>query len=233
MMMTSRNCVHTALKAASFGVTAFLLVSCAGREVAPPASAPPPLTRVDSPPEWRPGDRWVYDWTSGNNTGTKTVEVLEIREVNTIRYYVMRIGDIDHYYTFELQWSGSLRDGRVEARMVPPHPWLVWPLEVGKRWVHRGSYEERDTKSQQDATFAVVTAEVVAVPAGRFHAFKVVREGSRRDSDQYWYAPEARWYVRWIGRRGDVEFEERLRMHDTAPRLIPKSAPETPASKTQ
>ena len=50
----------------------------------------------------------------------------------------------------------------------------------------------------------VVAAEAVAVPAGRFNAWKIVRETERRDSDQYWYAPDVRFYVKWIGRRGDT-----------------------------
>jgi hypothetical protein len=53
----------------------------------------------------------------------------------------------------------------------------------------------------------------------------VVRETDRRDFDEYWYAPEVRWYVRWTGNRGDVRFEERLREYSAAPRLIPASAP--------
>jgi len=213
------------------GATVLLLTACAGREISPAAPGKPPLTQVNSPPEWRAGDRWVYDWTSANNTGTKTVEVLEIKEVNELRYYVVRIGDIDHYYTLDLKWSGIVRDSRVESRMVPPQPWLVWPLQIGSRWVHSGVYEERDTKKQHNDTFAVVADETVEVPAGRFHAFKVVREASRLESDQYWYAPEVRWYVKWIGRRGQVQFEERLREYQAAPRLIPEPTPASPPSK--
>jgi hypothetical protein len=173
----------------------------------------------------------VYDWTSGTNAGTKTVEVLEIKAVNNIQYYIVRIGDLNHYYTLDLKWAGTVRDGRVEARMVPPQPWFTWPLEMGKRWVHHGSYEERDRKQEQNETFAVVTTETVEVPAGRFHGFKVVREATRLDSDQYWYAPEVRWYVKWVGRRGQVQFEERLREYQAAPRLIPAPTPASPPSK--
>src|SRR3990172_3439237 len=219
-------------RAVVLGASALWLVACAAQQVSPP-TPPPTLTRVDSPPAWRAGDRWVYDWTSGTNAGTKTVEVLEIKEVNNIQYYIVRIGDLDHYYTLDFKWSGSVRDGRVEARMVPPQPWFAWPLEMGKRWVHRGSYEERDRKQEQNETFAVVTTETVEVPAGRFHAFKVVREASRLESDQYWYAPEVRWYVKWIGRRGQVQFEERLREYQAAPRLIPAPTPASPPSKPQ
>jgi len=194
--------------------------------------APPPMARVNSPPEWRSGDRWVYEWTSGSERGTKIVEILETKEVNRVQYYLVRIGDIDHYYTLELHWAGSVRNSKVEARMVPPQPWFVWPLDVGQRWVHRGDYEARDSKRQHNDTFGVVAAETVEVPAGRFHALKVVREAGR-DSDQYWYAPEVRWYVRWIGRRGEIQFEERLREYHPAPRPIPKSPPAIPSSKTK
>jgi hypothetical protein len=36
-------------------------------------------------------------------------------------------------------------------------------------------------------------------------------------------------YVRWIGRRGDTEFEENLREYHMGPRLIP--APAAPSSR--
>lgn len=177
---------------------------------------------IDAPPEWRPGDRWVYDLRSGSETGSKSVEILEIKEVNTLPYYVVRIGESEHYYTSELHWAGSVRGATVESRMTPPHPWFVWPLEVGRRWVHRGAYEDVRVRQQHNDTFAVMAREMIQVPAGRFSALKVVREGSRSEYDQYWFVPEVRWYARWVGRRGQEEFEEQLREYHPAPRLIPK-----------
>jgi len=46
----------------------------------------------------------------------------------------------------------------------------------------------------------------------------------RRDSDQYWYAPDVGFYVKWIGRRGESQFEEQLREYHRAPRLTPGPA---------
>ena len=94
-------------------------------------------------------------------------------------------------------------------------------------------YEALDEDKRVTETFAVVASEIVEVPAGRFPALKVVREASSRDSDQYWFAPEVRWYVRWIGRRGEDQFEERLREYHMAPRLIPEPAPVETPSKTR
>ncbi len=179
------------------------------------------LAAVPSPPEWRPGDRWTYDVMSGKDRGTKTMEVVEVRELSNVPYYVVRLGDLDHYYTRSLNWAAAIRTSKVEARMVPPHPWFAWPLEVGKRWTYQGVWEEQDTKRDLNNRFAVVAVEAVEVPAGRFETLKVVRETDSRDFDEYWYAPAARWHVLWKGRRGELEFEERLQSYNPAPRLIP------------
>jgi hypothetical protein len=165
----------------------------------------------------------VYGWRSGTEAATRSIEVLEIKEINGLSYYLLRAGDLEHLWTRELQWAGSLRDHRIEARMTPPAPLFVWPLEPGRRWQHRGVYEDRSGKKQVNDSFLVVGVETIEVPAGRFDAFKVVRETDSRDSDQYWYAPEVGFYVKWAGRRGDIEFEEQLREYRRAPRLIPES----------
>ncbi len=191
----------------------------------PPIAPSAPVDRlvsVSSPPEWRPGDRWTYDLTSGSDRGTKTMEVVEVREIDNVSYYVVRLGDLDYYYTRNLNWAAAIRDSKVEARMLPPHSGLVWPLEVGKRWTYRGVWEYQNSKQYLSDRFEVVAVETVEVLAGRFEAFKVVREGSTQSFDEYWFAPAVRSYVRWIGRRGDVQFEERLREYRAAPRLIPE-----------
>jgi hypothetical protein len=180
-------------------------------------------------PEWRPGDRWVYRWANGTQTGTRTVEVLESREVGGIPYYVLKTtpdSDFLNYWTLDLGWAFSVtvRDRKVEARIDRPVPWFNWPLEVGRRWSHQGLYEDRGGKRETNDAFMVVAAESIDVPAGRFQAVKVVREAQSVDSDQYWYAPEVRSYVKWILKRGDKRVEEELVEYKPVERLIPRPA---------
>ena len=212
----------------SFVVLPLLLVSTAcgllGLQSEPrtPSSAsspePPLGAPATAPPVWRLGDRWVFEWRAGNNTGTKTVTVLETHDVGGVSYYVVRIGDVEHYYTAELHWAFAVRDSKVEARTVPPKPWFAWPLEVGRRWQHRASFEDQGGRVVDLDTFRVVGVEPVEVPAGRFQALKIVREGQGAETDEYWYVSEVRWYVRWVGRRAGFAFEERLERYDPAPR---------------
>jgi len=196
-----------------------------------PISIPAAASRTVEAPTWHPGDRWTYVWTSGSNRGSKTVEVREVKEVNGVRYYIVRNADADHYWTLDLHWAGSVRDSKVEARMVPPEPWYRWPLQLGQQWEHRGSYEQADGKRRAEDRFAVVGAEAVEVPAGTYQGFKIRRTGSGGDSDEYWYVPEVGSYVRWIGRRGGVEFEERLSEYRSGgPAPTPSAAPRVPSS---
>jgi hypothetical protein len=186
---------------------------------APDAARAPAATSLPlQAPSWQVGDRWTYEWTSGKDSGVKSVEVVAARDIGTVRYLVVRLGDSEHYYTEALHWAAASREGKVEARMVPPQPWFVWPLTAGARWSGQSRFEHREGAVVHADRFAVVGVEPVEVPAGRYQAIKLTRETDRRDVDEYWYAPEVRWYVRWVGRRGDVQFEERLREYRPVPR---------------
>jgi hypothetical protein len=178
----------------------------------------PPSTQPVVAPAWQVGDRWVYEWSSGKETGTNTAEVIGTRDIGNAKYYVVRVGDAEHYYTEALHWASLVRDGRVEARMVPPQPWFEWPLVPGARWSGQSRFEQRDGAATYVDRFSVIGSETVEVPAGRYEAVKLTRETDRRDGDEYWYAPRVRWYVRWVGRRGDVQYEERLREYHPAAR---------------
>jgi hypothetical protein len=221
------------------GLVALFLAGCvapAGPAATSEAPKPAPVS-AGVPPEWRPGDQWIYTWSSEvqsrTQSGSKSVEVLEVSEINTISYYLVKVGEAEQLYTKDLQWAGTMREGKVQSRMIPPQPWFVWPLESGRRWIHRGTYEDASGKSVRSDSFSVVGAEIVEVPAGRFSTLKVVRETDTRDSDQYWYAPEVRFYVKWVGRRGDQQFEEDLREYRPAQRLIPGQIPSSPPSTTK
>jgi hypothetical protein len=182
---------------------------------------------VSAPPKWQAGDRWVFAWTSGKEGGSRTLEVKEVATVNGVEYYILDAGGgIKQYYTNELHFAAGVQHGKVIARMVPPTPWFTWPLKSAGRWVHRGVYEEPQGRQKQADTFTTADVETITVPAGTFRAFKVTRQADGGDSDQYWYAPEVRWYVRWEGRRAEVTFEERLTSYQAATRAT-TSAPST------
>jgi hypothetical protein len=188
--------------------------------------------RFAIPPEWRPGDRWIYRSPNGSGTATRTIEVREIRDVKGVKYYVLTNPDDDllNFWTLDLRWAGAVgaRDSKVEARIDPPAPWFNWPLEPGRRWDHQAVYEDRGGKRAASDTFMVMGLEMIEVPAGRYQAMKIVREGQSGDSDQYWYVPEVRSYARWILKRSDKRVEEELVEYKPADRLIPR--PATPTS---
>ena len=71
-----------------------LAVGCSWRGMLPLPATPaaPAAVSEATMPEWRAGDRWVYDWTSGQDRGTRTLEVRESTAVNGVEYYVVDIG---------------------------------------------------------------------------------------------------------------------------------------------
>src|SRR5512143_2135526 len=70
------------------GLVALFLAGCvapAGPAATIEAPKPGPVS-AGVPPEWRPGDQWIYTWTSEvqsrTQSGSKSVEVLEVSEIN-------------------------------------------------------------------------------------------------------------------------------------------------------
>ncbi len=181
-------------------------------------------------PAWRVGDRWLHAWTLGATKGVKTSEVLGVREVGGLQYTVLRVGTADLYYTSDLHWAANIVESRVVARATPPLPWFNWPLEVGKQWQYQGVYQDEERKDQMRDSYRVVGVERVDVPAGAFQALKIVREVGSSIVDQYWYAPDVRWYVKWVGRRGKDEFQEVLQEYVPAPQThVPAPPLDRPA----
>src|SRR5205814_9662478 len=126
-----------------------------------PSSAPVAAPGTLAAPEWRLRDRWVYDWTSGEQHGTKTIEVVETKTINTVPYVIVRVDDVDHYYTRDLHWAAAVRGSRVEARMVPPQPWFMWPLAAEQHWEHRGTFENSNGTHSFRDRFSVVGLEQI------------------------------------------------------------------------
>jgi hypothetical protein len=182
-------------------------------------------------PAWRVGDRWLHAWTSGATKGVKTSEVLGVREVGGVQYNVLRVGAADQYFTSDLHWAAIVVESRVVARATPPLPYFNWPLEAGKRWQYQGVYQDQERKETRDS-YRVVGVERIEVPAGAFQALKIVHEVGSSIVDQYWYAPDIRWYVKWIGRRGKDEFQEVLQEFVPASQIPAPAPPAAPAGRS-
>jgi hypothetical protein len=221
------------VRAGAAAVAGLLLAACASAAPPTPSGLPktPRELKVEVPPEWRPGDRWVYRWSNAAQSGARTVEVVEVRSMGGARYYVARSDDVHEYWTPELHWAALVRDAKVEARMLPPEPWFVWPLEVGRRWTHSGVFEDRTGRRESTHQFLVEASETVEVPAGRFETLRVVRETATLHFDRYWYAPSVGSYVKWTGRRGETEFAVELVEYRAGPRATSGEQRQEPARR--
>src|SRR5262245_53705782 len=141
------------------------------QSAAPPPASESRVAAPEGPPRWQAGDRWVYELSSSGQTVTRTIDVADVETVNGVKYYVANIGDVQMYFTTDLHWAATMRNSKVQERMVPPQPLYVWPLQVGRRWTHRGTFEESQGHHEQVHRFVVLGVEPVEVPAGRFQAF--------------------------------------------------------------
>src|SRR5262249_12101558 len=92
----------TPMSAPSLSALACLLALAGCVAQSPPVS-PGATERLEAPassisvPDWRPGDRWVYEWTSGSERGTRAIEVVESRTINGVDFYVLNTGDVQQY----------------------------------------------------------------------------------------------------------------------------------------
>src|SRR5262245_57971492 len=138
-------CPMRSLRAVAVACAVVVTTGCGGPAIFSPTS-PPAVTGVSEvpAPEWRVGDRWTYEWTSGQERGTRTLEVSDVPKVNGVDYYVVDLGgSLQQYYTKELHFAAGVQAARVLARMVPPQPWFMWPLKTDARWTYEGMYEEQ------------------------------------------------------------------------------------------
>ena len=173
------------------------------RSPVPPPSAPEVAKAVPSSvmvPIWERGYEWKFRWSSPRGSGTYVRTVVGEEVVGGVAHYVMKTGTRDIYYTKdELAWLMDRVEGAVETRASPADRGLAWPLEVGKEWEEKYSWENPGQRTTEDRVrrFKVEALEAVHVPAGSFQAFHLVaRDPTGRITHEYWYSPEVKWLVK-------------------------------------
>jgi hypothetical protein len=129
--------------------------------------------------------------------------------------YVFQAPDTEIHLSRDLAVAKVLRYGLIATEFDPP-PEIRWPLEVGARWSSTGAFRPPGAQRvQAEFDWTVDGYESVAVPAGRFDAYRLtlaIRElmsggsgfGSRSRSRsgwtiRTWYAPAVGQLVRAEG----------------------------------
>jgi hypothetical protein len=150
-------------------------------------------------PEWRVGDRWVFQRTSlGGTTSVVTYQVVEA----TGDGYALRLSgagpDLTSYWTDELALRRREVGGRVVSRFEPAAPFFRWPLKLGERWDVEFDYTDgRNDGRYRNVWTAGIAIESINVVAGRFYSVRIEQRGGQgRLLSTYWYSPLVRYWVR-------------------------------------
>jgi hypothetical protein len=156
-------------------------------------------------PVWTKGDSWTFlrskDVQALESLTAKTAWVVEGVEGY---WYRVRIDNATVYLTRELAVRSTAdSEGRLTHENNPPLQWYEWPLKLGQQWAQRVNWSKPGSSGSIKQSFRTSKAlERVMVPAGEFHAIKIMRDAGG-SSDEYWYSPEVKNFVKWIKRGQD------------------------------
>jgi hypothetical protein len=164
------------------------------------AKAVAPAVNADRP-QWRVGYEWQYSWKDQSGSGTLAKEIIREESFAGVPSFVLKRGQSEDFYTKDvLGLLGSMSGGRITVKRTAPFQTLSWPLEVGKEWSNSYFVERLGEKSSESFEHRVVVTklEQVKVPAGTFDAFKIEIYNARSGTllNDYWYAPEVKWFVK-------------------------------------
>ena len=164
------------------------------------AKADAPAVKADRP-EWKVGYEWQYSWKDHSGNGTLTKEIIREEPFAGVPSFVLKRGQSEDFYTKDvLGLLGTMSGGRITVKRTDPFQTLSWPLEVGKEWSNSYTVERLGEKSSESFEHRVVVTklEPVEVSAGTFDAFKIEIYNARTGTllNDYWYAPEVKWFVK-------------------------------------
>jgi len=131
--------------------------------------------------------------------GKYVLDRTEACDHQTCNVFVASNG-IEHVYTPDYGEAQYRSPQGTVIRYDPPLRLFQWPLRVGDTWSHpvRFVVSRGGTKQEGRTQFAgeVVDYDSVKTGAGEFLAFHVRTTFAGRPFKEFWYAPEARTYVK-------------------------------------
>jgi len=140
-----------------------------------------------------------FEFGSPLGGGRYVLERTEACDQGTCNVFVASNG-IEHVYTADYAEAQYRSPQGTVIRYDPPLRLFQWPLKVGDTWSHpvRFVLARGGTQQEGRTQFAgeVVDYDSVKTGAGEFLAFHVRTTFAGRPFKDFWYAPEARTYIK-------------------------------------
>lgn len=149
-------------------------------------------------PEWRVGDRWVFQRTS--LTGATAVVARQVVSATSDGYTVRVIGtpsELTRQWTLDFHLAQETLGEGTTVRYEPPAQYFTWPLRPGASWSQAFQYSDGRNDGRYENTWKVGDAiEPIDTVAGRFYALRIERRSGTQRLESYWYSPRVRYFVR-------------------------------------
>jgi hypothetical protein len=179
---------------ALLGVMVLAGAGCATQKEKEQAQEQDAVTR----PEWRVGDRWVFQHTT--LAGAATIVTHQVVSA-TLEGYTIRVlghaGETTRQWTPELHLVRETLSGGATARYDPPASYYAWPLTLAKSWSQEFQYTDGRNDGRYVNTWKVAgTLERIDTMAGRYYALPIERRSGAQRLETYWYSPRVRYWVR-------------------------------------
>lgn len=189
------------------GALAGLALAAAGCAGAPDSPEEQAKNAVPAP-EWRVGDRWVFNRTSLGGAATVVTHQIVAETTDGFTMRVLGLaGDVRRQWTRDLAIAEETTSDGTVLRYTPPTPMFHWPLTPSATWTHEFTYTDGRQDGRYQNTWRVgPLVERIEVVAGRFYTLRVERWSGTQRLEAYWYSALVRYWVRVEDyRRGFVE----------------------------
>ncbi len=149
-------------------------------------------------PEWRVGDRWVFQRTS--LAGAPVVVTRQVVAATAEGYTVRVLGmpsEATRQWTLDFHLAQESLGGGTTVRYEPPAAFFNWPLKPGATWSQEFQYTDGRNDGRYANTWKVGEApEPIDTVMGRFYALRIERRSGPQRLESYWYSPRVRYWVR-------------------------------------
>ncbi len=166
------------------------------------------ITQQPTLADYQIGEKWVWKYKGVTTTGEIRSNGLDSKEVVKLNGVLgLTIG------------SDTVPISEIVKPEESETPMYNWPLKVGKTWKYEKNWTSQDgTKGQQSQDVEILSFKEETVEAGTFMAYTIQYTGKITNSrgysadtkDVWWYAPEAKNFIKLTQTQGDFLYVEEL-----------------------